>query len=351
MKSEKYIKDNLNQALDDIAPDILNKILVTERITEDNIDNDLREEPLFLDETEHKLSKRRRVSVFAAMVLALAMICAAFVPRLTVRSNRVYCSITVDINPSINLHMNKNGQVIKVDANNNDGTQIAKQISKNIAEDYYAEDAVNDVLLKLRDAGYLDKKNATMLISSDKSYKGSSQGISTVRNAINRIKNENNDNFVTVYQEYKQNKQVDKIAEDNDISVAKAAYCLKISEKTKESCDKLCKESIAKITKKIVDDKVDLGEEIEIVEEIESFIEEVESATEEKTEELSSDAEEWSSENTETTIQINETQSNENATMIEESDSVAITSQESQTTVPYQETTDYLSKETEVASQ
>lgn len=349
MKSKKYIKDNLNQALDDIAPDILTNIIATDRVEVKSLENDLRDEPLFLDEmVGNRASFKIRMGALTTVVLLMVSLCVAFIPKLTTDSEKIYCTITVDVNPSINLHINKEGQVVKVDANNNDGTKIAEQIGEKITQQYFTEDAIRDVVSKLKDKGYLDKKNAAMLISSNKSFEGSSQGISKARNAINKYKSDNNDNFVAVYQEFKQNKTVEKIAEDNGISVAKAAYCLKISEKTEESYDTLCKESISNITKKVVAAHIDLGEEIVVVEQNEEFTEEAESIMETLMEEISNIEEESTVEDEETSSEILETESYlESTAVIEEPKTEEYEIHETPSVENIQEVTEITENETE----
>lgn len=353
MRSEKYIKNNLNHALDDIAPDVLTNILAMDRVETDSMENDLRDESLFLDEVvDNRIQLRKRMGVLAAVVMLMVIMCATFIPKLAVDTNKVHCTITLDINPSINIYINEEGQVIKVDANNNDGTKIAKQIDKKITEEYYTEDAVGDLVSKLKKAGYLDKKKVAMLISSDKSYEGSSKGIKNARKAINKYKRDNKDEFVAVYQEYTQSKKVDKIAEKNGISVAKAAYCIKISQKTDESCDELCKESISKITSRVVTDHIDLGEEIMVVEEIETFEEETEAVVEETMEELSTVEEISTSESTGITTVSEEMESGiEIITDVEETKNENGTAVEGGETAAVQETTAISEKVTETATQ
>lgn len=50
--------------------------------------------------------------------------------------------------------------------------------------------------------------------------------------------------FKTIYQDIKVDKKVEKVAKKNNVSLGKAALCIKLAEAGKEDYNKLCRKSI-----------------------------------------------------------------------------------------------------------
>lgn len=265
MRKEKYIKDNLNEILSEGAPDILANILQTERV-KDNLENDLRDEPLFLEEVGKK--KMWIPAGIVTCMVALVLIVATFaIPKSgNPATTTMLCTITIDVNPSLDIKLDEEGNVTEIVANNDDGTEIAQKANKKLAENYSSEEIIKYITKKLEKEGYLDKDSSVMLVSTDKKAQGSSESLKNAKEVINKYKVDEEKKFVTVYQEYDNTKKVKALAEKKGISNAKAAYCIKVSEKTNKKVDDVCDGSLYEATSELMVADIDLGDEIEIEE-------------------------------------------------------------------------------------
>lgn len=274
MNDEKYIQKNLNEAFDVMAPDILARILQTEMVKVEAMDYDLRNEPLFLAEVKRRSKLWIPTGVFAFLV-ALAIGIQMFVfPYVRQSGEVVTCTVTLDVNPSIDLEIDESGKVIQVIANNREGKSIADAVNNRMNEEKAVGNVVKRIAEELNQSGYLRGDTGAMLVSVNKNSRISTETLGLVRQNLNVYKQEHAEDFVTVYQEYEEDSQIDKVAKENGVSVAKAAYCLKVAEKTEIGFEELCRESIATITSQVLSENIDLGEEIEIVEEFETEEEE-----------------------------------------------------------------------------
>lgn len=270
MKSEKYIKENLNEAFSDIAPDILGNILQTKRI-EDNLENDLRDEPLFLDDVNEK-KKWIPAGVFTCIIAVLILVSAFIFPKVNTVPTQKLATITFDINPSMDIQMNEKGEVLKAVANNKDAEEIVAKINKKLEKGNASEDVLEYVAKQLEKAGYLKDEKAVMLVSANKDEDGSAENLKNIKNIISNYKKSNDKKFVTIYYEYRKTEEVEKLAKKNEISTAKAAYCLKVSEKTDAKIDEICHESISEVTSQLMSSTDDWRSDFDIDEDDVEFI-------------------------------------------------------------------------------
>lgn len=270
MKSEKYIKENLNEAFSDIAPDILGNILQTERI-EDNIENDLRDEPLFLDDVNEK-KKWIPAGVFTCIIAVLILGSAFMFPRINTVPTQKLATITFDINPSMDIQMNEKGEILKAIANNKDAEEIVAKINKKLEKGNTSEEVLEYAAKQLEKAGYLKDEKAVMLVSANKNEGGSAENLKNIKNIISNYKKSNDKKFVTIYHEYEKTEEVEKLAKKNEISTAKAAYCLKVSEKTDAKIDEICHESISEVTSQLMSSTDDWKGDFDIDEDDVEFI-------------------------------------------------------------------------------
>lgn len=134
-------------------------------------------------------------------------------------NNTVYGIITVDVNPSMKISLNRKNQVLKVEALNNDAQIIktddlkGKEIGK----------ALDVVVEKLQDNGYLKEKNNTILINVESDNK---ELKSIVKNEIEKITEDKKIESEVIVQEIKVNEEIKKVSEENNISESKAAYLI-----------------------------------------------------------------------------------------------------------------------------
>jgi hypothetical protein len=251
---DKDIKEKLNQELDKMAPDILNRILA-EPIEPVKSEKELfgKNKPLF------KKQKNMRKYIFApAMVMVAA--CAAIlvmifnpyiVQQIQNSPEKVAFNITIDVNPSITIDVNESGTVEKVKAANKDAKKIVKQVNKQITEDTDYNKAVKMVVKELGKNGYLKKEKNAMLISviSDDKKTGKKE-LKEIKKETDKVKKKAGINGSVVYQVCEQDEKAVKIAEKNNVSVGKATLCMKLAAKENGNVDTMCKKSIDTLVEK-----------------------------------------------------------------------------------------------------
>lgn len=255
MMQEKDIREKLNQELGEMAPDILNKIL------EKPVEFVESEEELF-GKNEPLFQKKNKIVYFAAPAIAALAACliiafTLFSPSVKQPQTKVMAfaySVTIDVNPSITIDLDEKNNVMGVRANNKDAKKIVKKVNDALKEDSSYEDAIELVMNQLGKKGYITKKKKAMLISvvsDDNEF--NKEKLSDVKKVVKEIKKDKEFKCKTVYQGCKSDKKIIKIAEKNNVTIGKAAFCKKISKSSGKKVNKLCKESIAKLIKEAKD--------------------------------------------------------------------------------------------------
>lgn len=239
---EKDIKRKLNQELDEMAPDILNKILAQpiERI-ESEKELFGKDKPLF------KEKKNFRQYMFAPAITAIAacfVMVIFFLQSNGVKTNVAF-SIVVDVNPSITIEVDEDGAVEKIVAGNKDAKEIVDNINKNLDDDASYEKILSEIVDELNEAGYLKKKDKAMLFSvvADDEESGKSK-VADVKENTEKYTKENDIKCKPVYQSCVVTEEIERVAKKNNVSVGKAAFALKVAEKEKTNVDELCNETV-----------------------------------------------------------------------------------------------------------
>lgn len=270
MKNENYIKENLNQAFADITPNILQSILQTEK-SEECFENDLRDEPLFLDDINEK-KRWIPMGVFTCVIAVCIFATAFMFSRVNIMPKHKLATITFDINPSMDIQLDEHGKIVSAVANNKDAEEIVRRINRKVKKNSSSETVLEYLIKQLEKAEYLKDEKAVMLVSANKNESGSTENLKNIKNIISNYKKNNNKKFVTVYYEYEETEDVDKIAMNNEISIAKAAYCLKVSEKTDANVDEICCESISELTNQFISAAIDENGNFDINEDDIEFV-------------------------------------------------------------------------------
>ena len=164
---EKDIREKLNQELDEMAPDILNKILA-QPMEPVKSEKELfgKNKPLFKEKKKignYFWAPAMTVAVAACLIIALLVIKPwALTP--TAKANTAF-DIMIDVNPSINIKVNKDGTVNKVEAGNKDAKKIVEKVNGKIDKGTSYNKAVKLVIKQLNKEGYLKKDKNAMLLS------------------------------------------------------------------------------------------------------------------------------------------------------------------------------------------
>ena len=307
---EKDIRKQLNQELDEMAPDILSKIL-EKPIEPIQNEKELlgRNKPLF---QERKISPKH---ILAPMLLTVAACIAIFILMVqpeTYLKNRpmqkkIAFSITIDVNPSIKIDVKKDGTVKKVTATNKSAKNIVKNISKKITNTTTYNEAVEITVKKLDKSGYLKSDKSSMLMSVvSMDEKVGKEKLEDIKKSSKKFQREENIKSTTVYQYCTETKRIVKTAEKYDISLGKAALCLKLAKKEKTSVKQMCESNINTLVEKVrvsavpMVDEIAIGEDVILTEEESTTVcEEITMCETESTMETISYPEEITTENVE----------------------------------------------------
>lgn len=275
---EKDIKSKLNQELEEMAPDILNKILA-QPIEPIKSEKELfgKDRPLFKE--KKKISKFIYAPAMTAVAACLIMVMFLLNPSTPTESVSAF-SIVIDVNPSISIDVNEDGTVKKVIAENKDAKKIVKEINEDLEQDDSYNKVVRKLIKELDKEGYLKKKDKAMLISvvaEDKNL-GKTK-VSEVKEKTEKFTKKNDINCKPVYQNCVVTEEVKKVAKKNHVSVGKAAFCIKIASKRKDvKADDICNETIDDLVTKAEDSGIAVENivlEVEVETEIESTSEEI----------------------------------------------------------------------------
>lgn len=147
---EQEIEQRLRTAMDHAAPDPLDRILAS--CTE--------QKGTVIPMTEFKKPRRRWAPL--AVAAALAVVCCAFGLTSWRSASAVASVVSLDVNPSIQLQVNKNEKVLAADALNEDAEVILDGMDLKGTQ---LKVAVNAIVGSLLQNGYLDRLSSAILIS------------------------------------------------------------------------------------------------------------------------------------------------------------------------------------------
>lgn len=103
--------------------------------------------------------RRRFSSRFATLSAAFALVCTAFV--FLVLGTRTSSTVSLDINPSVNLELNRFGRVIRVDPENADGEILVSALDRTRGS---LEDVLDGILETASSLGYVASADSADLL-------------------------------------------------------------------------------------------------------------------------------------------------------------------------------------------
>lgn len=256
---EKDMKQKLDQELSEVAPDILQKILAEPRVPIKSEEELYGEQgPLF------KEKMKFHPYVWASAVAAVLAVVVLIVSFLQISNNfgggsahkmkqQVAYSIFIDVNPSICIDVNEDGNVVRIKNINKDAKKIVASVNRKISDNTSYDKALTQIIHQLKQK-YFKKSNHAMLVSvASKNEKNIQGKTKEVKKVTDKIKKEQKVSCKTLYQKCVITKKVQKVAEKNKISVGKAALCIKLAEKKKSKVENLCKEEISSLVQEAED--------------------------------------------------------------------------------------------------
>lgn len=143
------IASRLKSAMDTLTPDVLDKI-------------DLHTPQDFYREVSKPVLLYKKMRTAAAVAVACLCIVVLSGGVSAFQNSRIESSIAIDVNPSIELSVNRNDKVLKVEALNEDAVEILDDMDlKNVDLDI----AVNAVIGSMVRHGYLDELDNAILVT------------------------------------------------------------------------------------------------------------------------------------------------------------------------------------------
>ena len=168
---------------------------------------------LDMNEKESKSMRGLVVSLLAVCILCVGVL----VIDKTKQDNNVFATINFDVNPSIEIKINKSSEVIDYSSYNEDGTKILDNMDlKGVKLDV----ATNAIIGSLYKNGYITSENNSILISvfnEDNSH----VELDGIVSEIDEDLNNNNINSSVISQEVKLNDQLKETASKYNVSLGK----------------------------------------------------------------------------------------------------------------------------------
>lgn len=232
---------------------------------------------------------KKKILIIVGIVLGVLLIGmgVTYGIHLNKENKKVYSVITIDVNPSLELGLNKKDKVVEVKALNED----AKVIKEEDLKGKEIDKAIDIVVDKLEDK----IKDNTILINVESENKELNK---KVEKEVKEVLEEKKIESEVIVQSIKVTEEIKKIAEENNISESKASYVL---------------EQIKDVEGIEIKDVIEKNiEEVKVV--VEEKIEEIKKREEEKEKEEAAkkEAEEKKQQTTKTTQQTQ--QSNQTTT-------------------------------------
>ena len=205
--NRKEIKACLKSAVMDLTPDLLNKIDLST--------------PQIKEETPRIIFAIRRQVIGTLVAACLCMVVLAG-GTYTYRNGKVDSVIGIDVNPSVELSVNKKNKVLAAEALNDDAEKIMKDMDLKGVD---LKVAVNAVIGSMVTNGYLnDLDNAILVtVSNDSISKASSLRTAVVSDIKNTLE-EKRLKAVVYDQQVIDEDQVKQLAKEYGISYGKAYF-------------------------------------------------------------------------------------------------------------------------------
>lgn len=189
----------------------------------------------------------KKLSILLSVIIVLTAVCLAGCVIKPVNDEKTLeekasAVFTLDVNPGVRVYVDEDNIVIGLEATNEDGEDIVKEINfENI--DYEA--VVEEIIDKLKEKGYLEEETNSILVSMEKKEIEISEKINE---KINKAFEKHGKQAAIIEQELDElNKEIkatiDEIAKEHNISKGKAH----IIEKIREEKPELSEEELAKL--------------------------------------------------------------------------------------------------------
>lgn len=234
--NKQQIEQCLKSAVDELTPDIFDRldlsvpqerILGAEKQAQDQI---------------LKYQRRMRSMALASAACICIVMAGGGAFHYHVVNQRVESVIGIDVNPSVELSINKKERVLHAQALNEDGEALLDGMD---LEGVELNVAVNAVVGSMVTHGYLDDLDNAILVtvSNDSVRKAKELRASVVKDIENTL-SENQLQAVVYDQQVIEDDEIEKLAENYDISYGKAYFLMELIDQNKD----LSMEDMAKLS-------------------------------------------------------------------------------------------------------
>ena len=232
------IEHKIDKAIEEVTPDVLLKVTMeikndeSRKLIMNKIDTN---ETKIVDITDadivEKESKKakgfNKKSIFRGAGVAVAACFVMVVGTFAYTNNFVEASrVELDVNPSVSISLNKQGEVIDAVAMNDDGTEILADLDVKSLE---LETAVNEIVDELYEEGFINEKaNSTLVtVFNDEEAKATEIENEVVNMIANRISEKNiTPDVIAQKTTMAQNDNLETLARQFGISYSKALLIL-----------------------------------------------------------------------------------------------------------------------------
>lgn len=247
------IERRSHRGMSQMAPDVFQKIMAD---TGPKLESEA-----WLMEEDHK--KTRSFWMRAAQTAAVLAACCMLLLGITVYqfSFKVDSVVEIDVNPSLELQVNRSDRVVRVNALNADGVKILDDLRDdlnyrklNVAVQMLVDTMVVD--------GYLDQEKNSVLVSVDHGDAEKSAKIQMlVADNVREALGQDEITPVVYHQSYTLDSIITEMSEKYEISPGKAAFIQKLLIKRPDlDMDTLARMTISEITELLSQEEVDVTE-------------------------------------------------------------------------------------------
>lgn len=209
----KYIETKLKDAMEHLTPDVLDSILLKCGEPRRNI---------YIVQPQKQ--KRRWVHAMGTLAAAFAMVLGGLFTVNRISNSRIDALIMLDVNPSIELTVNRNDRIIDVETRNEDAVTVLDNMDlKNIPVDV----AINALVGSMLKHGYIQENANSILLSVESANEEKSAALQreltqSISQQLNMV------NGAVISQNLTSDDELQALAAEHQISYGKAALVQKI---------------------------------------------------------------------------------------------------------------------------
>lgn len=247
------IESRIHRGINQMAPDVFQKVLA---------DNSPRlETEVWM--TKEKSEGNRNFWMRAARTAALVAACCVLILGLGVYQMilKVDSVVEIDVNPSLELEINRSDRVVRLNALNADGVKILDDVGDDLKH-AKLEEAVSTLVDAMVSDGYLDQESSSVLISVSQGDKERSTELQLmVADNVKETLKEEQIKGVVYHQSYETSDSISELAMKYGISPGKACFIQKLILKRPDfTVEELAGLSISEITRLLEEESVDVSE-------------------------------------------------------------------------------------------